>query len=249
MTDHTHLARRAFRAAVEVRRRANERMMDPICIYDVGERLGLEIKFFAGTSFGGVYTKTSQTILVPSLRPAGRQAFTCAHEVGHWFFGHGTRIDDLNAVEFNGEHDPEEYLANVFAGYLLMPPRAVNDAFKRRGWNPEVCTALQAYTVAVQLGVGYGTLVSHLQWSLGIISAGRSEELLKTSPKQLRESLLGSNEARHLVIADREWRKVPVDLQMTDMAILPAEVILEGKSVTIIGCTRIWRWWKTVMWS
>lgn len=235
MNGQTLLARQALRGALETRRRIPVGKSDPICVYDIAERLGIEVRFFGGNSFGGMYAKASQTILVPSLRPSGRRAFTCAHEIGHWFFGHGTRIDELSIIGSRSESDPEEYVANTFAGYLLMPPWAVGEAFERRRCSPITCTPLQAYTVAMQLGVGYGTLVSHLQWSLGLITPARADELLKTTPKQLRESLLGGDRTRHLVIADHAWTRVPIDLQVDDMAILPEGVAVEGRSASIVG--------------
>ena len=103
------LARRALRGALETRRRVRASTLDPVCVYDLAEQLGIEVKFFAGNSFGGMYVKTSQTILVPSLRPPGRRAFTCAHEIGHWFFGHGTRIDRLGEIGRRSERKPEEH--------------------------------------------------------------------------------------------------------------------------------------------
>lgn len=235
MNGRTLLARQGLRGALETRRRIPIAGSDPICVYDIAERLGIEVRFFGGNSFGGMYAKASRTILVPTLRPAGRRAFTCAHEIGHWFFGHGSRIDDLDIIGSRGDSDPVEHLANTFAGYLLMPPRAVNEAFERRRCVPITCTPLQAYTVAMQLGVGYGTLVSHLRWSLDLITPARAEELLKTSPKQLQESLLGDNRARHLVIADHSWTKVPIDLQVGDMAMLPKGVRLEGNSIGVVS--------------
>lgn len=229
------LARQALRGALETRRRLPAARSDPICVYDMAERLGIEVRFVAGNSFGGMYAKSSQTILVPSLRPSGRQAFTCAHEMAHWFFEHGTRIDELAIIDARTYTNPEEHLANTFAGYFLMPPWAVTEAFQRRRCSPISCTPLQAYGVALQLGVGYGTLISHLRWSLQLITPLRAEELLQTNPKQLRETVLGGNLTRHLVIVDPAWTKIPVDLEVDDMAILPKNVCLEGESVGLFS--------------
>jgi Zn-dependent peptidase ImmA (M78 family) len=228
-------ARQALRGALEVRKLAFASKSEPICVYDTAERLGLEVIFRPENSLGGIYSKASQVILIPAHRPPGRQAFTCAHEIGHWYYGHGTGIDELDDLEQYSENKPEERLADIFASYLLMPPWAVNEAYTRRGWSPGNCTPIQIYTVAGQLGVGYQTLVQHLRYSLRLISPTNAQQLLKTTPKKLRCSLLGNDAIRHLLIVDSAWTKVAIDLQVGDLAILPTNVRLEGSSAHAVG--------------
>lgn len=234
MSDRKCIARIALRNALAMRRRVSVSKSQPICVYDLAEELGVEVIFRPENSLGGMYVKTSETILIPANRPPGRQAFTCAHELGHWLFGHGSRIDEIATLE-QESHDPEEQLANAFAGYLLMPPWAVREAFSRRNWVPQASKPLQIYTVAGQLGVGYETLVQHLYHSLKLLSVTQMEELLRSTPKQLRRSLLGHDNARHLIIVDSAWTKIAVDLQVGDFTILPASVTLEGSSTSIVG--------------
>jgi uncharacterized protein DUF955 len=247
MSTWRELARQGLRGALETRRRANVSKADPICVYDLAERLGVEVKFCGGSSFGGMYAKASQTVLVPALRPPGRQAFTCAHELGHWYFRHGSQIDQLSDIDQDSDSTPEERLANIYAGYLLMPPWAVEDVFTRRGLDPNVYSPLQTYVAACQLGVGYETLVQHLRWSLALVTPGRADELLKTTPKQIRDSLVGQDRTRHLVVADHAWAKVAIDLQVGDFALIPHGLRLEGDSahvqdkrdtgILVEGCT------------
>jgi hypothetical protein len=61
--------------------------------YAAAESFRLRVTFSA-TSMEGFYFKPAN-ILVSSLRPVGRRAFTCAHELGHHWFGHGSTIDQL----------------------------------------------------------------------------------------------------------------------------------------------------------
>src|SRR6266481_1055252 len=114
MSTWKELARQGLRGALETRRRANASKADPICVYDLAERLGIEVKFCIGNSFGGMYAKASKTVLLPAFRPPGRQAFTCAHELGHWYFGHGSRIDELSDFEQNFPSAPKERLVNIY---------------------------------------------------------------------------------------------------------------------------------------
>ena len=227
----TELATVALRGALETRRRVGVATSAPVCVYDLAEKLGIEVRFCPGNSFGGMYSKKSQTILVPSLRPPGKQAFTCGHELAHWFFEHGDRIDDNGSIEDFRSNASEDRMANMFAGYLLMPKRAVLEAFRCRGWESRDCTALQAYTIACQLNVGYETLIRHMQWSLRLLSQNSVQALLKSTPKALRQELLGAKDTRHLVIADENWTTVAIDLQVGDMAIVPHTAAIENRNV------------------
>ena len=231
--------RQALRAALEIRKRAGKANSEPVCVFDLAESLGIEVKFFCGNSFEGMYAPTTQTVLVPSLRPPGRQAFTCAHELGHWYFKHGTRIEELKFLDLHYNRKPDEQLANLFAAHLLMPSWAVKQAFLRRGYEPRTCTALDVYKIRGQLGVGYSTLVKHLRSSLELIDSQQARTLLKTTPKQIRNTVLGGNRTRHLIVADRAWSNVPIDLQVGDMAILPAQVTVDGTSVYIADSQKI----------
>lgn len=237
MSNRQEIGRQGLRKALEIRRRLSVSRSEPVCVYDIADRLGVEVIFCAENSLGGMYVKTSQTILLPARRPPGRRAYSCAHELGHWAFGHGTRLDEMaDIAEIYGpdECKSDERLANTFASSLLMPPWAVNEAFARRNWKSHDCTALQIYTVAGQLGVGYETLVKHLNYSLKQISDAQTERLLKSTPRQIRHSLVSSNPAPHLVIVDRAWISVAVDLEVGELAILPEDVSLEGQSVSVI---------------
>ena len=235
MTNSQETGRQALRGALDVRKRVSATVSQPICIFDTAERLGVEVIFRPENSLGGMYNKTAETILIPTHRPPGRQAFTCAHEIGHWYFEHGTGIDEISDLERFDETDPNERLVDIFASYLLMPPWAVREAYDKRKWKIGSSTPKQTYTVAGQLGVGYETLVQHLRFSLNLISSRHAEELLKNTPKQLRRLILPNETVPHLVIADDLWSDVALDLRVGDVAIVPANANLEGGSVGILG--------------
>jgi len=224
------LARRALRGALEVRKMAQIPLSAPLCIYDVAsEKLKIEVRFHAGASFGGMYAKETQTILVPSERPAGRRAFTCAHEVGHWYFNHGTKIEDLDELEKGGSDDPDEILVNQFAGHLLMPKWAVEKSFSDHQLNPFVATDRDFYAAACQFGVGYGTIINHLQYALDILPAHQAERLLQSSPKLIKEKLLNRPFPAHLVLVDLAWKQdVPIDLEVGDGVLLTFQAKAEN---------------------
>lgn len=232
------LAREAQRAAAETRRWA-EAMRDlPICVFDLAEKLGLEVRFRPETTLEGMYSKGSPgVILVPTHRPPGRQAFSCAHELGHHVLGHGTKVDDYLAEGYEASrNDPEERLADFFAAHLLMPIAAVRRAFASRNWDIAKVTAQQAYIVACYLGVGYDSLINHMRWALRMLDGPRLAEMQRHTPKQIRLSLLGEAFDGHLVIVDDAWVGRSVDLSIGDRVILPSQVRLEGRSIALCGC-------------
>lgn len=228
-------AREALREALRVRREAGCAPWDAVCVYDLAEGLAVEVKFWPIPSMEGMYCKGERSVItVSSERPWGRRAFTCAHELGHHVFKHGTRVDEYLADEPKRD-DPDEWLADCFAGFLLMPRPAVERAFQRRGWDAATCTPLQVFIISGQLGVGYTALVQHLRWSLKMIQALHAERLLRTPLGHIRMELLGENSATRLLVADRLWEKVAVDLQVGERAILPRGTVVEGKAVRVIG--------------
>ena len=130
------MAQSAFAAALRVRRNAGYRLEEAICVYDLAERLGIEVRFADIPSMEGMlYCNTEPIIIVSSHRPSGRRAFTCAHELGHFHSGDGTTIDDLVGKSDKAGPDPKEFVADCFAGALLMPKMAVERAFAVRSWS------------------------------------------------------------------------------------------------------------------
>ena len=230
------LGRKAMRGALDVRKRVEVSYDSPICIYDVAERLGISVWFKGGGSFGGMFSKTNQAILVPSLRPAPRQSYTCAHEIGHWYYDHGSKLDVYEERDTCNTYDDDEFLADLFAGHLLMPSNAVSRAFKRRSLSPNSCSEIDFYRITCQLGVGYITLLSHMFWTQQSINRTRFDSLNRHTPKSIRRSVLGdtAEDPGHLIIADQEWESIAIDLQIGQMALLPANTTIDERHAAII---------------
>jgi Zn-dependent peptidase ImmA (M78 family) len=182
------LAFEAASHAMKLRQSLGVKLNEAIALYTlVHERMGIEIHFEPLASLEGVYRRRPQPlIVVSSLRPAPRQVFTCAHEVGHHVYGHSSHIDNLIEETRTGISDPIEFSANNFAAFLLMPKVTVCGAFVNRRWQPEHTTPQQIYRIACWLGVGYTTLIWHMLISLKLISSAHAASLQKSGPKQIR---------------------------------------------------------------
>ena len=145
------MAHSAFAAALRMRKKADYRLDEAICVYDLAERLGIEVRFADIPSMEGMlYCNPDPVIMVSSQRPSGRRTFTCAHELVHFHSGDGTTIDELVGKSDKAGTDPKEFMADCFAGALLMPKTAVERAFALRNWSAQNPTAGQLYISAVR---------------------------------------------------------------------------------------------------
>lgn len=240
----TDLAREALAAARRVRIRAGASAEVPICIFDLVEehyRDEIELRFKAAPSLEGLYVRgepsagTTSIIIVSALRPAGRQRNTCAHELGHHVFGHGSSIDEVVEDGTSRRFEPNELVANAFAAFLTMPKLGILKGFTDRDTRPEQASPTTVYAVASQFGVGFTTLVNHLWLTLGAMSADRAARLLKVRPKRMREELLGAAVPGELVLFDQHWRGRAIDLALGDHVIVPPGAAVEADTLKFVG--------------
>ena len=229
MNDRRAIARRAMAAALRTRRSFGYGLDHAICVYDLAGELGVEVRFLDLPSMEGMYTSASSpTIIVSSLRPPGRRAFTCAHELGHHHRRDGVEIDVLVEQWDRAGFDPKEFAADCFAGALLMPKLAVSKAFAVRGWTMEECTPEQAYMVAGYFGVGYTTLVHHLGNALQVLPDSRARALLKVSPRKAQSLLLGWHTPQTVLVVDDHWSGRAVDAEEGNLIFVRGGAKLEG---------------------
>jgi len=229
VNDRRALARQAMGAALRVRRSLGYGLDHAVSVYDLAERLGVEVRFLDLPSAEGLYSAApSPTIIVSSLRPPGRRAFTCAHELGHHERSDGVEIDELVEQWDEPRFDPKEFVADCFAGALLMPKLAVSKAFAIRGWSVEDCTPAQAFMVAGYFGVGYTTLVHHLRGALQVMADTRAQALLRVSPRKAQSLLLGWQTPQNVVVVDAHWTGRAVDVEVGDLIFVRGGAQSEG---------------------
>jgi hypothetical protein len=233
VTCRVNLARTAIRRAFEVRSALGLAQHLPACPVDAADRRGAEVWFSDAPSLEGFYFRdVPSRILVPADRPFGRQAFACAHELGHHELGHGTRLDEYLS---EGPHDAavqeEEVAAHLFAGALLMPRAAVEHSFRARGWTVSGAGPAEMFVVAGALGVSYEGLLTHTCVSLNLITRGRADELSKASLSKIRQTFIGADDGERLVVADRNWEGVAVDLSVGESVLLPKGATVDGTTI------------------
>jgi Zn-dependent peptidase ImmA (M78 family) len=188
---------------------------------------------------GLYYDDGKPLILISSCRPRGRRAFTCAHEYGHHVFGHGSRIDEVLDSDSEKNWDPDEFLADCFAGFFLMPKLAICKAFSSRGWDINHCTAEQVFVISGYVGTGYVSLLTHMCYSLGLISHHQFKLLKNVTPKSIKSKLAGFEHTGELIVFDRSWEHKPIDLCVGDILIAPDKLVTDGTCVQYVGtCSR-----------
>ena len=232
------LALDALGRALRLRGEMGIKPQAPAPVFDVIDRLGIKLSFMPIPSLEGVYQgQPNPVILVSSDRPPGRQAYTGAHELGHHVYGHGVAVgvaSDEAGQEPPESTGPEEYLADRFAGFFLMPKTAVKHGFRARGWEPRGCTPPQVYTVAGWLGVGYTALVHHMRGSLRMLTYPQSARLLKATPRDIRANILGRKVRENLFVVGEKWTDRAVDVQVGDLILLPSGTHHEAENLRVV---------------
>lgn len=218
------LAQEAMHKSIEVRTQTGFDLKSPICIYGLCDQLNVRVKFVDISSMEGMYYKEEKPrILLSALRPFPRRTFTCAHELGHYIFGHGLKVDELiEDSKTSKTFNPDEFLVDSFASFLLMPTLGVRKAFVDRGWDVTCATPIQIFTIACNFGVGYETLIYHMTYALKMLDRIQASLLLKVKPKTLREQILGYSSSEPLIIADEHWSIPTIDAEVGSQLLLPS---------------------------
>jgi Zn-dependent peptidase ImmA (M78 family) len=230
------LAREAMHAAMEVRFQAGISVEEPICVYAACERLGVKVRFI-DISMEGIYRPRPPKILLSALRPLGRRSFNCAHEHGHWYFGHSATLHALaDALQLYNDETPEELLADSFAGHLLMPVLGIRRAFARRNIEASLASPEQILAVACEFGVGYDALVTHLAVSLLDISHGRRMELLR-GRQVLKRRMGHSGITGSVALLDEQFMAPTLDVEVEHTLVAPAGSVADGENLHRVGET------------
>ena len=220
--DRRALATQAMQAAAATRAKGKLDQVSPICIYGLCDALGVQVRF-NNINMEGMYQRgLPPRIHLSARRPLPRRVYNCAHELGHHVFGHGSSIDELREdAKAKPWEDPKEFLADTFAGFILMPIIGLRRAFSIREWTPETATPAQIFAIACEFGVGYATLLTHLSASVNMLSRRRVTALQRVGPKALRMDILGALTTEPLIVVDRHRSAPTLDAEVQTLLLLP----------------------------
>jgi len=211
------LGQSAAKAALKYRVTHQLGFDEPCDIFQTVADERIDLQFVDVPSLEGMFLQEPEAtrICVCAHRPWGRQRYTTAHELGHCILKHGTQVDmAMDARDQQPTLSDEEILAEAFARFLLMPPRAVSNAFgKGQTSDPH-----EVFKASCWLGVGYGTLVRQMCSSLRLISGAEQERLLQIERRDLCRQIAGIPDLKEdLWLLDERWRDRRVHAQIGDI--------------------------------
>jgi Zn-dependent peptidase ImmA (M78 family) len=226
--DQKALVMKGMRASIEARTKAGVDLKSPTCIYALCEAHRVTVRF-NDINMEGMYDREPKPrIHISALRPLARRTFTCAHELGHHVFGHGSTIDELRDEQSKDvARPPNEILADAFAAFVLMPTLGLREAFVKRKLDPNNASAAQMYAIACNFGVGQSTLVNHLAYGIGMINPAQRARLGRITPKMIRTEVLGELVSEPLTIADEHWNSPTLDAEEGALLLLPSGVVVD----------------------
>jgi hypothetical protein len=228
--DRRGLARESARRALSLRKRCGVGWEEAVSPIDAADKMVIDVRFVDIPSMEGIYVAGAEPrIILSCLRPQGRRNFTCAHEIGHHVLGHGQQFDEIiDHRSARRSIDPQEFSADCFAAYFLMPKVTVDAGMSRRGFRYDSISAPQAYAMSSWLGVGYQTFVKHLTHGLRVLDRAQAAVLLKSTPLSIRSGLVGERLVENLHVIDSSWSGRPVDCELGDYLLLPNGTLMEG---------------------
>jgi hypothetical protein len=227
-TTYKELVKKGIQASINTRVSSGIDLKSPTCVYSLCDSLGVSVRF-NDINMEGMYDQIPKPrIHVSALRPLARRAFTCAHELGHHVFGHGSTIDELrDDLSGTSQRPPNEILADSFAAFLLMPTLGLREAFTKRGLDPNKASARDIYAIACNFGVGQSTLVNHLAYAVDMINPVQRALLGKITPKMIRTEILGEAVSESLIVADQHWNSPTMDTELGGLVLLPTGVVAD----------------------
>lgn len=134
------------------------------------------------TDLSGMAVKTNGNnkakyfILVNSNHTIGRQHFTICHELYHLYYQVNFTAEKSNAGKFDKKGDPEEYNADVFASYLLLPEDGMYQMIPEHEWGKNKITLSTILKIEQYYSCSRNALLNRLI-KMGIIDSSKYQEL------------------------------------------------------------------------
>lgn len=159
--------------------------IDPIAI---AEHEGIDVMVRPLDKLLGAFLREESVgILLNQRRPAGMFHMTCAHELGHFFLGHGTNTDER--LDYGSGANEIELEADQFAYSLMAPLALVVKVLKAQRWNwDSVRDPSTIYQLSLRLGLSYTAML----WSLvrlGKLDGITAKSLARIQPADIKRAL------------------------------------------------------------
>ncbi|OJX33603.1 MAG: hypothetical protein BGO86_02750 [Chryseobacterium sp. 36-9] len=226
---NSDIYKEAILKSAEIRLSLGYKMQEPLNIYDVCDKLSVDVRFL-DVNMEGLYVnnKNQPSILISSLRPAPRKVFTCAHELGHHIFNDGFKLDILEEKD-SIFPNIQERRADAFAAHLLMPILGITAEFAKRNLNVKKANERQFYLISSLFGTGYSTLIKHCYYNK-LINEIHYRELEKFTPGKILEAHYGISKKLPYKIFDYYLNlNINLDLELGDLIIVPENFDVDNK--------------------
>lgn len=180
-------------AAAKAHRRYAVDVSKRVDVFSIIEAQGIILAFQPMPKLSGALVlepAASPGIIVNANHPLSRQRFTAAHELGHYFMGHGPSVDPERLERGGDSRWPdEEKLAEAFAEWFLMPAMLVGQSLAELEI-PQPKSASDAYQLSLRMGTSYDATVRHLE-SLRHISRPTANVWVRTPPAKVKREIGG----------------------------------------------------------
>jgi Zn-dependent peptidase ImmA (M78 family) len=125
----------------------------------------------------GEYEKTKRFLLINCNHTLGRQHFTVCHELYHLYCQTNFQSSKNNAGAFNKNGDPEEYKADLFGSYLLLPTAGISQMIPELEFSKNKITLKTILAIEHYYSCSRSALLSRLK-HIGLIDNELMESLL-----------------------------------------------------------------------
>jgi Zn-dependent peptidase ImmA (M78 family) len=141
--------------------------------------------------------KEAAFALVNSAQPAGRQAFSAAHEYCHYLKdrteGPVIESPDVFIDEYASLYHPREPYAQTFAARFLMPPAKIREIIEKdlRVFSPQRLTYDQVLYLKRYFGVSTLAMLRTLR-TMGYIGRTQLDDYAKADPEKREKDVFGN---------------------------------------------------------
>ncbi|MBB4767675.1 ImmA/IrrE family metallo-endopeptidase [Xanthomonas sp. LMG 8993] len=170
---------------------------------------------------GAFIREPNSGIILNSERPTGQTHLTCAHELGHFFLGHDSALDE--EIQYGPGAARVELEADWFAYGLLTSRSTVALAMRRKNWGVRALQEpLNLYQLSLRVGVSY----SAMAWSLvrlGLWKSSDAKRALQVEPIDIKKSIFGCgnfNPRRDIWLLDVSDRELILEPAEGDEVVL-----------------------------